>query len=178
MKRSLLLAVIALVGLTVTGVVYAAWSQSIRVDGTVATGTFDIIWGEHLEIPDTPEGFKFQDESVAEVTWERDDDHTITCTVRNAFPGWYSQVTTEVINNGTIPAKLSLTYRGLTDNLNLSLLTLEGESVQDRHLAPEQQLPVVIKVSVPYDSTRGEDQTYTFKIVVTGTQWYQGEGGQ
>ena len=36
-------AVLALVGLTVTGVVYAAWSQSITVDGTVETGTFDIV---------------------------------------------------------------------------------------------------------------------------------------
>ncbi|HHX28647.1 MAG: hypothetical protein ACOX5Q_09785 [Bacillota bacterium] len=173
MKRSMLLAVLALVGLTVTGVAYAAWTQNITVQGNVSTGTFDIKW-TNLTLDRSGEP-TFEGNYVAQIEdcSVTNDGHTIRYRVTKAFPGWSSKIRCTIKNAGTTPAALSF------DPGEGSTLVVEmSPDVTGYQLGVDGEKSVEIAVRVPYGlGEESEDQTYSFTLTVNGTQWHQ-ESGQ
>jgi predicted ribosomally synthesized peptide with SipW-like signal peptide len=103
MKKSRLLIAVLVCAVMMMGVGYAWWNEVLTVNGTVATGTFDVDFvnssiekigaGNYLEIS---------------VNSEQDDDGVdyIDFTVGNLYPGAEFKVTSGFVNNGSIPVKL------------------------------------------------------------------------
>ncbi len=147
-NRSKLLTLILVFAFALTGIAYAAWTDSLQVDGTVNTGNIDVqfadawtndegvdpnLLGEigllrcgpgHGHGPghgDDPEPPVCPDrDDVAQTNIEivdRDanagfDSHEITnsileVTTVNAYPGYESAITYQLVNKGTVPVKLT-----------------------------------------------------------------------
>lgn len=174
MKRSMLLAVIALVGLTVTGVAYAAWTQSITVEGNVQTGTFDIKWVDPQTDRTTEPTFGTAYVAAIKKCTLSNNDHTLEYEVENAFPGWSSKITVTIKNAGSTPAALSF-----VPDEDSTLEVQMSPNVQGEQLGTGGEIPVEITVKVPYDLEEEgtENNTYFFTLTVNGAQWYQEGGG-
>lgn len=163
-KRFTFVVAAVLAGLTLMGVAYAAWTQDIQLTGSVATGTFDIIWTDvSLDRSTEPQ---YQGNWVANVSYEvSSDGHTITYVVSNAYPGWESRLNCRVKNNGTVPAKLSVVL-----NTSGSISVSGHEALPAQLGAGATSDNVVLTMSVPSSVTE-QGATYTFTLTVTGTQF-------
>jgi len=90
---------VVMIALMVSGFVYAMWSDTLTIKGTVKTGTFDVDLSLHNVFE--PEGHA---DVIAELSG---DNKTLTITVENAYPHYYFVVVFDIHNAGSIPAKLT-----------------------------------------------------------------------
>lgn len=98
------LACVLLIGLALMGVAYGAWTETLTINGTVATGTFDVRFQTGAWINDVETGQLNIATCLATVS---PDGATLTITVENAYPGYQCEGGANIINPGTIPAKIN-----------------------------------------------------------------------
>lgn len=102
-KKSLhiTLAFVLLIGLASLGLAYGAWTDTLFVNGTVKTGSLDVMYYNQL------------------VWWEYDPANTATCEnivegdlltikVTNGYPGLECSGSAAIVNIGTIPVKITV----------------------------------------------------------------------
>lgn len=99
------------VAFSLMGVGYATWTQTLTVNGTVNTGTFDVVFnsftapagtiGSGVIVPVTPDG--------------TDPTHKYIVSVSNLYPGKDEDITFVLKNTGTVPAKITAIKIGGTD---------------------------------------------------------------
>jgi hypothetical protein len=113
-KKSLqiTLAFVLLVALASIGLAYGAWTENLNVNGTVGTGTFDVVfqpyWTEYYV-----EGC---DAAVST------NGHTLTVTITNAYPGFHCGGGVTIENKSSIAAKIN----GLVAGANNVPATFQG----------------------------------------------------
>jgi hypothetical protein len=101
MKKLGLICLVILIAIGSVGIVYAKWSQNLALNGTVATGTFDVIFNS-FAAPSGQNGSTFSATSV--------DSHTYTLGCTNLYPGLDGTFIFVLKANGTVPAKITHIY--------------------------------------------------------------------
>jgi predicted ribosomally synthesized peptide with SipW-like signal peptide len=109
MKKVKFVALILVLAFGLIGGAYAAWTDQLFVNGTVATGDIDVVFTSAVSNdpgntgdPGQPEG---KDVAATEVEII-DGGKALQVTVSNAYPGYVSKVDYCVTNNGSVPVKL------------------------------------------------------------------------
>lgn len=125
MKKTRMLIATLVCTVMLMGVGYAWWTDTITLGGTVATGHMDVIFSQA-----SLSGF---DSIVGASASLSDDQKTITCNFDNLYPGAQGVLNTGIINNSSIPVKLSnvnVAFTGdveqLKDHLLVSLSPNSG----------------------------------------------------
>jgi len=117
MKKTKILALFLVVGVMITGVGYAAWTDSFKVETTINTGEFKIelkpcvsfsteVYDKAYD-EDDPWRTPYENEHIiiAEPIIEKDS-NKVTFNFKNLFPGTKSIVAFKAENIGTIPAAI------------------------------------------------------------------------
>jgi len=100
------------------GVGYASWTQNLAVGGNVSTGTYDVKLATPVATNDV-NGIA----TAAIVTPLPGDGHSFTVNLRNIYPGTVENVTFNIDNPGSIPAKITAVaitgYGAPPQNINI-----------------------------------------------------------
>ena len=152
------------------GGAFAAWSENITVNGTVATGDCDAVFSL---VSTNDEGTTIdQDEEKnvgATVANIESGNKNITCTVTNAYPGYNSTTTYTITNDGTVPIKV--TGVGIVKNTGSeTALTLTDE------ISPVNQVidaggSFVASVKQEVTASAEEISDYGYTLTVETDQW-------
>jgi predicted ribosomally synthesized peptide with SipW-like signal peptide len=109
MKKTKFLALILVVAITVMGAGYAYWTQELKITNTVSTGDLDVRFvpldtfaGDYLA-KDYLDG----DADYMNVTIEPNSEDTIGFNINKIYPGAGGFIGFAIVNQGTVPAKLS-----------------------------------------------------------------------
>jgi predicted ribosomally synthesized peptide with SipW-like signal peptide len=110
MKKMGFIILAVVLALGALGAGYAAWSQTLTINGSVSTGTYDVVF-QNLGTSET--------DALAVGTVTADnlatDGHSFKVTIGNGYPGYVGVATFEVKNTGTVPAKISsITVNGVS----------------------------------------------------------------
>jgi hypothetical protein len=89
--------ILMVVALATIGVAYAAWSDTLFVNGNATTGTFDV----HFDYYYTEAAVVGCDAALSA------DKKTVTVTIANAYPGFTCAGGYSLVNGGTIPARIN-----------------------------------------------------------------------
>ena len=100
MKKLGFLCLALCLALSSLGVVYAAWSKTLQVGGTVNTGTF-------VAGLTSPSATSSPSDSAGTCSITTSDSKSFTVAISNGFPGFTGTVTYSISDTGTIPAMLS-----------------------------------------------------------------------
>jgi predicted ribosomally synthesized peptide with SipW-like signal peptide len=98
-SKAVVFPLLLVVMLGVTGLSYAWWTETLKIDGSVATGEAKVIWN-YVE-----GGAWARVGSPASASWAQIDDHTFSVTFSNLYPGCKINLRGYVRNMGTIPMK-------------------------------------------------------------------------
>jgi len=113
-----------IIALVIVGFTYGAWSETLTIEGNVSTGEFKVIF----------ENVCGQCPCSDEMTCEAHlrGNTTIEVIVSNGYPGGQCNVTFDVHNCGTIPAKIKdISITGNTVQVAATLTGLsEGEIIE------------------------------------------------
>jgi len=98
------IALILLIALSTLGLAYGAWTDTLHINGTASTGTFDVAM-DYLYYDFAAPG------CTAAISA---DGKTLTVTIANAYPGYACAGGVSIKNLGTVPAKIN----GLAEGTN------------------------------------------------------------
>ncbi|NLB18424.1 MAG: hypothetical protein GX825_06795, partial [Syntrophomonadaceae bacterium] len=120
-KRSKMLALRMVRAFALTGVGYDWWTDSLTINGTVTTGTFDVDFVDtclypHIEYVD--ELLNPLDNGLVETSIEADGDDKHLVTITGLYPGAKVRLDVKQQNTGSVPAKFA----------NAELNFLQGEA--------------------------------------------------
>lgn len=117
MKKIGLIGLIMILALGAMGIGYAAWQQTLVINGTVETGNYDIIFNHAENVPAQ------DDPGVATVTVSpiAGDGHSFDIDISNAYPGYTAQIDFGIINEGTVPAAVMVSTSSDDDGSNFSV---------------------------------------------------------
>lgn len=182
MKKLKILTLVLAIAMIVTGVSYAAWSESLVNNTTVNTGEVDWCFTGLGTSWDMGLDYNCDYGEFAEGYWRQVDKDTgktnfvfqdtdgdgdrdkLIVTVSKAYPGYYNSILFYVKNNGTVPVTIQ---QPVVDNpaaIQLQWLDNIGNTVS----------PGVIKpLSFHFRVTESaeESETYTFSINASAVQW-------
>ncbi len=168
---------IPVIVLAMTGIAYAMWSETLKVNVTVNTGEVDVEWSDWY-CSDTgadpqAEGFyneEGKDVATCDIDIEKTDDEgdviKLAVTLDNTYPGYSVDVTLVVDNIGTIPVKLySHSFSGLEGlPLDVSLTIPE-----DTQIDPGGNATYILHITVLQGAE--ENATYSFELTLVFAQW-------
>ncbi|TDA67758.1 MAG: hypothetical protein D9V47_09585 [Clostridia bacterium] len=167
MKKSWLLALIVVVSLGVIGVGLAAWTETITIAGSVTTGDInpDFTSASTDDPGTTIDPGTDKNVGMTEVSFSAD---AATVTVTNAYPGYHSDVTLTVKNNGSVPIEITdYSIDSLPDEISLTS--------SDSGLVPGTVIGAGESKSGTFTQTvndgAAESSNYTYGITITAEQW-------
>ena len=111
--KLLVLPMLLMLGLLTSGLAHAYWSQTLYIEGNVASGKLD--WEFTFAMAEDEEGKDWNcgdnfvptpwevDKDVGSTTIEITDPHTVTLTLTNVYPSYWTSADVYAHNNGTIP---------------------------------------------------------------------------
>jgi hypothetical protein len=155
MKKLGLLALALVLALGSLGVGFALWSETLYIEGTVATGELDADW--------IVTGY-WEEGDDKDVTWQEVEvvGKTLYVTVYNAYPNIWYYVTFDIYNSGTIPLHVC--------GFNVSgswgpgvYLCYCGASPLQVH--PGESTGSCIAIYLDNDAAQGSTHTFTFEYV-------------
>lgn len=191
-----------MLALVTVGFAYAHWSQTLYIDGSVATGELDwefvVASCEDDEIGEKDyncrDGFALPspifwevDKDVGRTTVAIVDPHTVTVTLTNVYPSYFTSVSVYAHNTGTIPliidkvilkddvtveirkmpspiVKLDLNNDGKKD-VEIWWLNGFGVQLEPCDMSPEMSFWIHILQDAP------QGATLTFTIEIVAIQW-------
>lgn len=113
MKKIGLIALTLVLSLGLMGAGFAYWTETLTINSSVATGTFDPYFenavGSDNESPPP---------DVGDCTADIDDDDplSMTVTITTGYPCYTGYVDFDIVNGGTVPAKIKSMTIGITGN--------------------------------------------------------------
>jgi hypothetical protein len=131
MKKIKLLSLTLVFALMLMGVAYAAWTDQLVLEATVATGIMDVNFMQGEEVDPAITASDYVDASV-EFDPEDEGNDTLNVIIDNLYPGAVATLTFGVSNDSTIPVIGKLFVNAAADNtLDLSrlLVTVNGDSL-------------------------------------------------
>lgn len=150
-----------LIALCLAGVSYAMWDKTLYINGEVNTGNLCL---EILSATSDDTGIdpgKDKDVASTTVTWT---EQTVTITITNAYPCYYTYVHITVHNCGTIPVKLQSIPVSAPPEL-----TVTGSDSIGEQLEPCDNRDNTIYIHV--EQSAAELATYTFTVEYYYVQW-------
>lgn len=194
-KRMLAIPVIAIIMLSVTGLAYAHWTDIIRIDGIVKTGTLNIGF-DHAFCIDK-EWFLGLPKDVADCScWLTDkvtDVHTnktgykkLWINITNAYPSYWCNTTFVIRNLGTVPgvfknftlistpplafvATSATTWEGIDTVLNKTVFNMEFIDLMGLQLDPCNKTKA--ELDIHFKQTAPECHSYEFHIEIGINSW-------
>jgi len=124
------------------------WKEIMNVSGSVSTGELDASW-ELVDYSDDEYGFI--NVSVSE------DGKTVTITIENAYPGYEATINLNIVNTGSIVAKIGKIELNKDEALEITYPEVEGE-IMDKG----QKISVPVKVEV--NDLAEENSSYSFSL--------------
>lgn len=177
MKKAIGMFVALILALGMTGVAFAHWSETLKINGIVNTGELDAEWsvGESWDTDDPydPEGNPLapegKDVSSIKCWVDMDDPHKLWVVVVNAYPSidYYQKI--DLHNSGTIPLhikSISIDFLPPEGEVNVNIDMPAWESTQ---LEPSEVVYGLIHVHVKQEAA--ELATYEFEVTVEVEQW-------
>ncbi|MDD2422214.1 MAG: hypothetical protein PHC60_08845 [Heliobacteriaceae bacterium] len=170
MKKVKFISVMLVLSFILMGAAYAAWTENIVINGTVATGDYDVTFSaatsndpgvtvdpgldKHVGTTDNPE--------VAT------DGKSITVTANNAYPDYNATINYTVKNTGTIPLKV--TGLDITNYYSNQLTVAEeGATIVGEIIDAGAEISKEIKHTVLDGAA--ENSTYSYTVTVQTQQW-------
>ena len=182
--KLLVLPAVVMLGLLMSGLAFAHWSEVLWIEGSVATGELDV---ELLSASsDDPPGSNDpgKDKDVGCTTTELQDTDgdgdydTVLVTITNAYPCYEVYVHFTVHNNGTIPAHFKgfgpqPSFAPINNYWQASLfdgaITVEAWDGYDEQFHPSDRHDYTLWIHVEQEAE--ESTTYEFTIEVWFDQW-------
>ena len=160
-KRSSILAVIALVALLSLGVGHAAWEQTNVIEGKVATGNLSVTFADvNIENGATGDYGATCTYNLGETGTTR----TLSLIVNNAYPGYECKALFDLKNNGTVPAKLDLTTSSWNDGSKDGEIEFTGDCNPKDSLVIEPGGSVECWALAKVLDNAQQNHTYTSKV--------------
>ena len=157
---------------------FAMWSETLRINATIKTGTVAVAFDEYScgDVgPDPQSGAPFnnsegKDVAKCYVSDEIIEDGNVVklnVTIVNAYPGYEAQIKMSIKNVGTIPVKLySQNISGVNTTALSVSLTHEGNTTQ---IHPGSTQTYLLTIDVLQQAS--ENTTYTFEVTLVFAQW-------
>ena len=184
--KLLALPAVVILGLLMSGLAFAHWSEILWIEGSVATGELDV---ELINVSSSdPPGSNDEgvDKDVGCTTVDMIDNDgdgdfdTALITITNAYPCYEVYVHFTVHNNGTIPAHFKgfgpqppFAYNPVTYRWEASLfdgaITIHGWDGYGEQIHPCQNFDYTIWIHI--EQAAEENTTYQFTIEVWFDQW-------
>lgn len=159
MNRKVGLIVLAVVvALGALGVGYAAWSQTLTINGNVSTGTYDVVFA-NLSATET------DTLGVGNVTADNlaGDGHSFDVTVTNGYPGYVGVAHFDVHNTSSVPAKVTVTVSDVDADYTA---VVNGITTGDVIAAGATKTPCDVTITIADGAGSGNlNQTFTITIV-------------
>lgn len=173
MKKAMGMFAALILALGMSGLAYATWSETLKISGTVKTGTVDVEWSE-VDNWDTEKPEK----DVSWIACEIDDTdpNLLHVTVTNAYPciDYYNIVNIHCV--GTIPVHLNEVFVSPPDPaaVEVTISYWLDSGCTDPASLPVQlhtcdTIYARIHVHVLQKATQGH--TYTFTAEIDAVQW-------
>jgi predicted ribosomally synthesized peptide with SipW-like signal peptide len=124
MKKIGFLIIALILVLGTLGVGYAAWSQTLTINGQVSTGTYNIIFSSATATADPHSVATLIGPTIAGGS------HSFDVAVGNAYPNFVQVVNFVVKNTGTVPAKLGAVTVTNANTLNYTV-AVTGVALDD-----------------------------------------------
>ena len=168
-KKNFLLIALVII-LVAIAVGYAAFSSTLTISGTAtASGTWDIHFASG-SVSKKTDGTEYGTAIV-----DPKDNKTLNVNVELTYPGDGCEVTANIKNNGTIPAKL--TGFKLTDNNgdtfsndDIKIATPDMDTSGSEIIEAGKTCPFTFTIKWDKDSQKTEEITANFKITFTYEQ--------
>ncbi|RDV82529.1 hypothetical protein [Ammonifex thiophilus] len=176
-----LLAAVLVTALVLMGAGYAAWSKSLQISSTVATG--ELSWSfTGMGSQDTGNdwvcdpGFKKirqVDKDVARTILALANPDasgrykTLEVTVANAYPSYYNRIFVELTNDGTIPIKIKKPVIDKPREVSVELR--DRDKIEEITVLPGESKNISFHFRV--NGSAKENTTYKFTISFAATQW-------
>lgn len=150
---------------------YAMWSETLYINGTVTTGTFELDWSVDGVYDNEPVGKDFS--SVAAVI----DPTTgiMTVTITDAYPCITYTVNFDVHNSGTIAAHFNDFVVAPATWVTAQIITIgpapNNQQITDVQLHPGQSWYGILNFHFDNDDGFAEDTDYTFTVTLFGYQY-------
>lgn len=104
-RRSTIFSLIAVVALLGLGIGYAQWTETLTINGSVQTASFDVDFG-------TPNVSEVDPLEVANCSANVNhlapgDSNVLNVAVTNAYPGYSCTITVDIVNNSSIDVEMT-----------------------------------------------------------------------
>ncbi|WP_456330601.1 SipW-dependent-type signal peptide-containing protein [Archaeoglobus sp.] len=179
MKKSGVFAALVL-GLMVVAATYAAWSETITVSGSVATGELDVAFTDYsVSDNDDDTGLTGTATTTVELQDTDDDDDydTAVITVTQAYPGYHATVDLNVTNVGTIAAKVSgvnVAYDNTNYPGSSSALSVSTSGIAENEIIDTGETKT-LRVTIDVTDDAQELDNYAFTVTIDFTQFNEPE---
>lgn len=152
--------VAVLIALAVLGFSYAWWTETLTIEGTITTGELDVGFANNST---SCSGYMTCKGILIDTDSDGDYDK-MKVTVNNAYPCGWCNVTFDIANTGTIPAKIgtvALDYN--TTALDVSLTDATGASIIGKTIPKDGSLGCKLAIHVK----EGADELKSYTVTVT-----------
>ncbi len=192
---------VLMLGLLMGGLAYANWSETLYISGSVATGDLDWEFTDVLILDTTGDDYhcrdNFEDPSPRSWMGDKDvgsssieitDSHTITITLTNVYPSYFTMASVYALNTGTIPLIIDNVI--IDGNVLRSFptypiqLDLDGDGLDDieiwwrgsifgHQMEPEHESPEMsFWIHILQDAPQGETLSFTIELVAVQYNLY------
>ena len=197
MKKVKFIAVALALAVVMVGVGFAAWSENIPINGTMATGELrwsavnaNVLdnsngdpwnWSQGIDWVSGPDmtnySWNITDKnvgrtSIATVAEANGDVQTINVAAENTYPGYWSFVGFKVKNTGSIPIKIQTPVITSPPETNV-VMWFGSTGMIGQVLAPGETTSNEIFFLFRVDESAQESSTYDFTVQIPGVQWNQ-----
>jgi len=159
MMKKRLLVLCMIMAFALTGAAYAAWNDSLVINGSVGTGKLNTIF-TCATATDNEQGCAKVATTTTSIS--SPDKKTLTVTINNAYPGYKATVKYTVKNDGTVPVKLN----AITPNVP-AVLTVNNTAAAGITLAKGESKEFTLTHEVGDSALQNQTYTYTVKLNFT-----------
>ncbi|RDV82530.1 hypothetical protein [Ammonifex thiophilus] len=165
MKRAKFLSLVMVIALALMGAAYAAWTETININASVATGTYDVTFSSVStnDVGDTVDPGADKNVGKTEATIS-EDAKTITVTAENTYPGYNAEVTYKIKNTGTIPLKVQSIEINIPESDKGKIEVTNEQDIAGKVLDPGQEAEGKIKHVVTDNAVERASYSYTLKV--------------
>jgi len=135
-----LVALLPLLALTVVGLTYAQWSETLDISATISTGSLDVDL-KASETSDVTKSSQYIDVSLQATSTDSDSGNEhLSIIIEKAYPGAEVNVTFRLENVGTVPARATLklnenvTPSNMRSCVNVSLYNSQGDKLDTPYI--------------------------------------------
>jgi hypothetical protein len=166
-KKLMVVPVLVISALVLTGFVYAHWSQTLYIEGGIATGNFSVGFAPPLIISDNEIDKDVGTAEASLIDLDKDGVYDkIEVTIGNAYPCYEAYVDVYIHNYGTIPAIIQDITVNAPPELTVEINWFIYEGMQ---IDPGDEVMAEIYVHVLQEAS--QSTTYTFTGTINAIQW-------